>query len=146
MFTGPVGTGQIHDYNPHIDTNGLFWTMFVPNGAVDVHLGSGRASFQLTTPIADDHDLKSSLTRVFPPGYPQTAEVTFDVQWSNVLDRQHIRNADMGFEGDFLKTDSTIEWRSTNPATGFQFTSEPANPSRTLYAVIGHERNGVFFR
>jgi len=118
----------------------------VPNHAVDVHLGSGQASLHLATEISDDHDLKSSLTGVFPPGYPQRADVTFDVEWSNSLDTQHIRNEAMNFEGDFLKTDCTIEWSSSNPATGFAFTSESANPNRTLYAVIGHERNGVFFR
>jgi len=117
----------------------------VPHNAVDVHLGSGQASFRLTTAIPDDHDLKSSLPGVFPPGYPQSAEVSFDVEWSNILDSQHIRNEAMNFEGDFLKTDCTIEWTSSDPATGFAFTSESANPNRTLYAVIGHERNGEFF-
>ena len=143
MFNGPVGSNQIHDYNPHIDANGVFWTVLVPRSSVDVHLGAGQASFSLTTRIPDDHDLKSSLTKIFPAGFPEIAEITFDVEWSGILDRAHVRNDDMQFEGDFLQTGSTIRWSSMNPS--FQFTSEAPNPARVVNAVIGHERSGVFF-
>jgi len=112
---------------------------------VSVSLGSGRASFSLTTDVFDDHDLKSSLTKVFPSGFPQIANVTFAVEWSGVLDHQHVRSEAMNFEGDFFATGSTVEWSSFNPSSGFQFTSEPANPAAVVGAVIGHERSGVFF-
>lgn len=120
--------------------------MPVPRDSVEVHLGSGRASFRLRTRIFDDHDLQSSLTQVFPPGFPQIAEIDFEVEWSGILDRARIRNEAMNFAGEFLQTGSTIRWSAFNPTTGFQFTSEPPNPSRVVNAVIGHERNGVFFR
>jgi len=113
---------------------------------VDVHLGAGQASFRLTTSVFDDHDLQSSITGVFPPGFPQTAEVTFDVEWSGVIDTAHIRNDAMNFEGDFAQTGTTIQWSAHNPSTGFQFTSEPPNPARLVGAVIGRERNGMFSR
>jgi hypothetical protein len=48
---------------------------------LSVSLGSGRASFNLTTDIFDDHDLKSSPTKVFPSGFPQIASVTFAAAW-----------------------------------------------------------------
>jgi hypothetical protein len=89
--------------------------------------------------------VKSSLTGIFPPGFPQAAEVSFNLEWSGILDHQHIRNEELSFEGDFFQTGSTIDWSALDPITGFQFTSEPPNPSRVVYAVIGHERNGVFF-
>ncbi len=76
----------------------------------------------------------------------QIASVTFVVEWSGVLDHQHVGNEAMNFEGDFYATDSTIEWSSFNTSSGFQFTSEPANPARLIGAVIGHERDGVFFK
>jgi hypothetical protein len=94
----------------------------------------------------DDHDLQSSLTQVFPPGFPQIAEVDFEVEWSGVLDRARVRNTQMNFEGQFLQTGSTIRWSALNPTSGFRFFSEPPNPARAVNAVIGHERNGVFFR
>ena len=117
----------------------------MPSDSVEVHQGAGRASFRLTTSIFDDHDLKSSITKVFPAGFPQNAEVTFDVEWSGVLDRQQIRNEKENFEGDFLQTGSTILWSSLNPSSGFAFQSEGPNPARVLNAIIGHIRNGVFF-
>jgi hypothetical protein len=123
----------------------LFWTIQIPRDSVDVRLGSGQASFRLTTKTFDDHDLQSSLTKIYPAGFPQIAEVTFDVEWGGVLDRQHVRNEAMNFEGDFFETGSTIEWSASNPSTGFQFTSEPANPAGLVGAVMGRERSGVFF-
>jgi hypothetical protein len=112
---------------------------------VEVHLGAGQASFRLTRTVADDHDFKSSVTNVFPPGFPQTAEVTFDVEWSGIIDSAHVTNEAMNFEGDFAYTGSTIQWSARDPVTGFEFTSEPPNPSRLVGAVLGRERNGVFF-
>ena len=117
----------------------------MPRDSVEVHFGSGRAAFRLTTQTFDDHDVQSSLTENFPPGFPQIAEITFNAEWSGILDRQYVRNEDQNFEGDFLQTGSTIEWSAVNPSSGFQFTSEPPNPAGVVGAVIGHERNGVFF-
>ena len=62
----------------------------VPDDSVEVDLGAGYARFRLTTSIWDDHDVKSSLTRVLPAGFPQVAEVTFDVEWSGIIDRAHV--------------------------------------------------------
>jgi len=147
VFTGPVGSAnppQIHDYNPHIEANGLFWTIRVPRDSVDVHLGAGQASLRFTTQVFDDHDLQSSLTKVYPAGFPKIAEVTFDVEWGGILDRQHLRNQDMNFEGDFLLTGATIDW-SARDASGVTFVSEPPRADRVVYAVVGHERNGTYF-
>jgi hypothetical protein len=123
----------------------LFWTIQVPHDSVKVHLGNGQASFKMTLETFDDHDLMSSLTKNYPAGFPQLADIMFDVEWSGILDRQRVRNDAMNFEGDFLRTGSTIEWSAFNPSSGFQFTSEPANPTGLVGAVIGHERSGVFF-
>lgn len=144
MFDGPVGSNQIHDYNPHIDANGVFWTIPVPRNSVDINFGSGRAAFRLTAQIFDDHDLRSSLTGSFPSGFPRMAEVTFDVQWSGILDRRRVRNEAQNFTGDFMQTGSTVEWSAVDGA-GFQFTSDPPNPGGVVGAVLGRERNGVFF-
>jgi hypothetical protein len=117
----------------------------VPRNSADVHLGSGQARFALALKTFDDHDLHSSLTGNFPAGFPEVSDVTFEVEWGGILDHQHIRNEAGNFEGDFYQTGSTIEWSSANPS-GFQFTSESANPAALVYAVVGHERNGVFFK
>ena len=117
----------------------------MPRNSIDVHFGAGHASFRLTTEILDDQDLMSSLTENYPFGFPQPAEVSFEVEWSGILDKAHIRNEAMNFEGNFLQTGSTIRWSALNPSTGFQFTSDEPDPAGVIYAVIGRERNGVFF-
>ena len=38
-----------------------------------------------------------------------------------------------------------VEWSASVPSTGFSFTSDPATTSKTVFAEIGSERNGVFF-
>ena len=38
-----MGTNQIHDYNPGIQPNGVFWTIPIGDGAIDVNPGKGRA-------------------------------------------------------------------------------------------------------
>jgi hypothetical protein len=111
-----------------------------------VHLGAGQSSLRLSTTVFDDHDLQSSLgVRPFPAGFPQGAEVSFEVEWSGILEQQHIRNEDMNFEGDFMHTGSTIQWSARDLSSGFEFFSEGPNPARAFYGVIGQERNGVFF-
>ena len=109
---------------------------------MEVHLGAGQASFRLTTSLFDDHDLQSSLTGAFPPGFPHMVEVTFDIEWSGIIDSAHVTNEDMNFEGNFAHTDSTIQWSARDLVTGFQFTSDPG--TEVVSAVLGHERNGVF--
>jgi len=77
------------------------------------------------------------------PVQPVRASVSFEIEWSGLLGAAEIRNTTQGFEGSFLKTGATIKWSSEE--AGFRFQSEEPNPSRKLFAVLGRERNGVFF-
>ena len=71
------------------------------------------------------------------------ATVSFDIEWSGITDREKVVNAMQNFRGQFVKTGATIDW-STESAN-FAFQSESPKPDRNLYALIGHEQNGVFF-
>jgi hypothetical protein len=155
IYTGPVGsanlTQQIHDYSPGISPNGLFWVISVPTDVVEVDPGAGKASLHMNNlPVMDAHDIANALTGghglaspSIPPIAPVAATVSFDIEWSGVIERAIITNDDEDFTGEFVRTGATIEWSSSE--SGFQFTSEPANPTRNIYSVVGHERNGVFF-
>jgi len=155
LYTGPVGSHnllqQIHDYSPGISANGLFWLISAPHDAVQVRLGSGTASVQMTdVPVLDAHDIANSLTGgkglanpPIPPIAAVPATVSFEIEWSNVLDQAKVTNEMQGFTGQFWKTGATIKW-SSNQA-GFSFDSEAPNPTRNVYSVIGHEHSGVFF-
>jgi hypothetical protein len=138
----------------------LFWTVPVSHRAVDVDIDRGRARARLRVrelEMFDDHDLANSLTSGlglpgdlgFPypaiPGVPAVpATVSFDVEWSGVIDSARVRNAAQGFEGTFFQTGCTIKWSARQ--RGFRFQSEDPDPTRNQIAIIGRERNGVFFR
>ena len=146
---------QIHDYNVHIDSNDVFWMIPVEHDAVKVDFDDPRASLQVKNlRVFDDHDLANSLTLGmglpgdlgFPypkidPVAPVRATVSFDVEWSGILDKaQQVRNSAQSFKGSFLSMNATIKWSAEQP--GFRFESEA---STNLISVLGREQNGVFF-
>ncbi len=135
----------------------MFWTVAVPREAVQVDFDGARARLRVSgLDLFNDHDTANSLTSGlglpgdlgFPYPHidsvqPVRARVSFDVEWSGLVDTAEIRNATQEFEGSFLQTGATIRWSSEEH--GFRFESEEPDPSRTLFAVLGQERNGVFF-
>lgn len=142
---------QIHDYNPGIAQNGLFWLISAPDDVVQVSPGSGTASLRMIdVPVMDFHDLANALTDgkgfgnpPISPMPPVPATVSFDIEWGGVIERAIVTNENEDFTGQYVRTGATIQW-SSNQAE-FAFISEPPNPARNLYSVVGHERNGVFF-
>jgi hypothetical protein len=135
-----VGTAQIHDYNPGIAPNGLFWTMPIAEDAIDVNPGKGRASLvahELAMP-----DYGDFVNSIFP-GISVPAVVSFEVRWHDILERHNRKEPEYDFAGQFVVTSSSVEWSSRQ--AGFTFRSDPASTSVNLYAIVGHERNGVFF-
>jgi hypothetical protein len=69
--------------------------------------------------------------------------VSFEVNWHDVLRTQAIRNTTLNFEGTFKQTNANIEWSMRN-ANGFHFRSNSSGQT-TVAALLGRERNGVFF-
>jgi hypothetical protein len=161
LFTGPVGSAnlpeQVHDYNPHIDANDVFWTIPIAEDAVEVDFDDARATLRVNNlAVFDDHDLANSLTYglglpgdlgfSYPhidPVQPKHATVSFDIEWSGLLEAAEVVNTSQGFRGSFIQTGATIRWSSSQ--AGFRFQSEAPNPARNLFSVIGREKNGVFF-
>ena len=74
---------------------------------------------------------------------PMPATVSFEVRWSGVLERVNIVNPDNGFAGEFVRGHAQMEWSAT--VGDFSFVSEPAATSSSIFAELGHERNGSFF-
>ena len=71
--------------------------------------------------------------------------VSFKIAWSGVTGRLNIKNSDPvygGFGGEFVRNSAQMEWSGT--AGDFQFVSAPLGTSSSLFAELGHERNGVF--
>ncbi|HET7208136.1 MAG TPA: hypothetical protein VFI95_16285 [Terriglobales bacterium] len=104
-------------------------------------------------PVRDSHDLLNNLTGGqgftgfgldIPPIAPVSATVSFDIEWSGVITSEKVVNEMQTFRGHYVRTGATIDWTASSQG-GFTFVSEPPNPERNRYSIIGHEQNGVFF-
>ena len=142
----PLSSPQIHDYEPGISPTGVFWTVPVPNDAVQVHQGAGHAVLEMTDmPIHDFFDFVNSVTHAIPP---DDATVSFRVEWTVDGPWRTTDNPAEDFQFRFRESvapdGASIVWSSQN-ANGFSFQSDPAEASINLYANLGRERNGVFY-
>ena len=119
--------------------------------SIEIDFEEGVASLRVRdVPVTDAHDLYNNLTKGngypplgVPPVAPVPATVSFDIEWSGITDSAEVVNVMQNFRGRFLKTGATIDWSAES--ANFAFQSESPNPARSLYSVIGHEQNGVFF-
>ena len=127
--------------NPGITSTGLFWTMAVPEDNVEVNFGKGRAELRVAHAKIEDYG--TFLNSLFGgPSEPATA--SFEIHWAGRSPREHVVNTAGEMEGEFIRNAATMEWSATT--TNYHFVSHPASTSSSLFAEIGHERNGVFFR
>jgi hypothetical protein len=131
----------VNDFNPGIAESGLFWTLAVDDNSVDVRPGSGRAVFALEDFETEDyHNLGNALA----DGPSDEAEVSFEMRWAGG-GRRVAQTDGSTFSFDSRITTATIEWQGINEATGMRFVSDPASTSHTIFAAVGHEKNGRFF-
>ena len=95
-------------------------------------------------PILDYGDIGNALFGGGPPAVP--GSVSFTVAWSGVEDRINIKNTDPvygGFAGEFVRNSAKMDWTAT--VGDYQFVSAPLGTSYSVFAELGHERNGIFF-
>ena len=140
LFTGPVGSGQVHDFNPGIPPSKLFWTQPVSDDVLNVDLERGTAKLDLADLDEEDyHNLANALN----DGPSEAATVSYKMRWTATAPAMQVTDAVHGFTGRFRISTVDIEWTAQTPT--FEFVSDPANTSRNVRSVIGRERNGVFF-
>jgi hypothetical protein len=137
---------QIHDFNPGTinsgPAKGLFWTMHIPTHNVHVDLRQSTATMRVNNADVEDyHTLKNALL----DGPSDPASVSFVIRWQGVKARVEVHDFELGFAGQFIEDSATVAWSAKVPSTGFRFRSDPATTSKTTFAEIGSERNGVFF-
>jgi len=148
VFDPSLGTPpvQIHDLNPGIQSDGLFWTTAIPHEGVHVNLRQGVASLEATdVPITDFGTISNALSGRSPttPG-----TVSFTVVWQGVDERFTVWNDDpptsgVSFAGEFIRTSAQMEWRAT--VGEVLLVSEVLATSSSTVAEIGREQNGSFF-
>jgi hypothetical protein len=127
--------------NPGITLTGLFWTMAVPEDSVEVDFGKERAELRVEGAKVQDY---GTFTNSVLGGPSEPATVSFEVHWDGRSPRQRVVNTAGEMEGQFIRNAATMEWSATT--TNYKFVSQPAKTSSSLFAEVGHERNGVFFR
>lgn len=133
----------MHDFDPGFGEQGLFWTIRIPDAAVDIRPGAGRASFRMADlSITDYHSIPNGLFHFAPP---DAGRVTFDVEWSGVQSRSKVRNADPNqhFGGELVTTATHVSWKGWIGST-LVFESDD-NGQTTRFGQVGHEFNGAFF-
>ena len=141
LFTGAVGTGQVHDFNPGIrDGTGLFWTQPVAGDAATFDLEHRTATLAVDDLDEEDyHNLHNALV----DGPSDPASVSFEMRWQAVAAPMNVTDSVHRFTGRFRLSAVQIEW--TADAPNFHFVSDPASTTHNVRSVIGRERNGVFF-
>jgi hypothetical protein len=146
-----MGGAQIHDFNPGIKPDGLFWTLALPDNSVTINPGKGFASMAATdVSVNDYHTFANAISGGGPgiPGPSDPAKVSFTVVWSGVNSRVNVKNTASpldggGFAGEFVRNGAQMVWSAT--VKDLQLVSDPLATSASAFAEIGHERNGVFF-
>ena len=140
VFTSPVEDVQIHDFNPGITASGLFWTIAIPEDAISVNFGAGKASFKVRDlDVEDYHDVVNALN----DGPSVEASVSWDITWNHVLSRTKIRDVVNNFAGDFVQSVAQTAW--TGKTATAEFVSDPAATSVNEFSLLARERNGSFF-
>jgi hypothetical protein len=135
--------GQFHDFNPGIRRSGLFWTAPVPAAAIDANLLQHRSRFHMRHRATPDyHDFFNSVS---PNPQSVAGHVTFDAAWTANGPRKWVRDPTFGFLGKFMPADMRISFAVSDDNSGVVYHSV-ADGQVTVSGVIGHERNGRFFR
>jgi hypothetical protein len=142
---------QEHDFEPGIASNGLFWTIAIPTGAVEVSPGAGTARLRGTdVPVEDYHDIGNAIFGGGPAPVP--SHVSYDVRWLGGGDRRAIRDTTFGFVGQYVTGPARITFTARDDTGNVVFSSDPGgqrNPGPDEGGAgspaVGHERNGIFF-
>ena len=134
---------MIHVIDPGNIPDGLFWTEPICSDNVHVHLDRRRPTASLRV-----HDIVTRDFGTIPNdllhGDSDLAIFSFNVRWTGLTERVQRRDAGENrfvFKG--VKSTAVMTCSVSVPDQHFEFVSDAAE---VLFAEIGHERNGVFFR
>jgi len=134
--------GQIHDFNPGVTPNGVFWTSLVPDSAIRISPGATNAKLQLFhSPQLDHFDFENAILGNGPT--PQASRVSFKVRWDAIGPAMRFDNPEQQFRGVFREALAQMEW--SGRSGDFEFRSAPLGQSAGSSAQIGRESNGSFY-
>ncbi|MGH8993291.1 MAG: hypothetical protein ACRDYV_07235 [Acidimicrobiia bacterium] len=132
---------QVHDFSPGVSETGLFWT--VPVAPDTVVFDDALDSVSLRIPSLDMPDAVN-LANSLADGPTFPGNVAFEVVWTASGPAEPVHSEAHGFAGEFRDAQATVAWSGRTEQSRYQ--SDPPEGSRTVFAVVGRERNGVFLR
>jgi hypothetical protein len=144
-----LGGAQIHDLNPGIEPDGLFWTVAIPDNGVDVNVGEGYASLEGTVNIDDYGTIQNGLFGGGPKPIP--GRVSFRVVWTAgtgpaiEIDNDDDAANGGGFLASFFQSpncSAQMEWRAR--VGNSLFVSHLGATSSSTFAEFGQEADGSF--
>ena len=133
---------QLHDFNPGIADNGLFWTIPIGNGMVDADPTTGVARFSGQSVKVEDY---GNIINAVTGGTGIASRVSYDVRWAGHGDVVPVHDATFGFAGTYVTGTTTVTFSGFNEHGDVVFTSDPTGQTNGLPPAVGTERNGVFF-
>jgi len=135
---------QVHHLNPSEQhPKGVFWTTAVPWGSVKTTLRDGRATVDVAgLRVFDYGDTLNAVRGGGPAAVPYT--MSFRVEWGKGGVARPVWNEVDGHAGHFTYGSARMEWHALG--SDFAFKSDPLGASSSSFALIGHERNGRFFK
>jgi hypothetical protein len=137
----PDFKNQTHDFNPGIAASGLFWTIAVPASAVQFDVAAGTATLNVTNvPLFDYNNVPNSLTH----GKNSPATASLQVRWTAAGAAVVTRDDKLTWNGALMPATATCAWSAQT--TGFSYTTDAANTSKTIFAMLGRETNGRYFQ
>jgi hypothetical protein len=90
---------QIHDFNPGVTQNGLFWTSIVPDESVQVDLNGGTATLEVhDLHMKDYFDIVNAVIGGGEP--PAPSVVSYRVEWTAVGPVNVFDNVAQQFRGE----------------------------------------------
>jgi hypothetical protein len=86
-------------------------------------------------------DHHPSILSALQGGPSVKATASFTVHWQS---RTQVRNTTQNFSASVVQTSAIVAW-SARTVDGIHYQTDPASTSKSYFADLGQERNGVFF-
>jgi len=139
---------QVHDFNPGIGSNGLFWLVQVPDDAVKI-TDDGLTVSLKNVAVVDQFQFPGGAgNNLGTAGRP--AKVSFDITFTKSGAPRHVRPASEDPIGAFSWAGEM--WTATNSGTfsvrydDRSFSASGSFSSGSNFGEMGTERNGSFVR
>ena len=135
----------MHDWEPGIQDSGLFWTIPIGNGAIDVDPSTGAARFRgQSVKVTDYHDFFNAVLGGGPTPLPSPRELRRPLVRATARARRSATRRS-GSSASTSPSTASISFVAMDDHGSVIYRSDPAGQTNVGQPAVGTERNGVFF-